>query len=227
MVHDPYWDLDKEIEFPPFDASKTALLIVDMQKMCAHPDGWMGRLCVDQGKPGHLDERFAFIREILPNLQRLLAFCREAGVEVIHVRIGYRTPDGRDGKHGLVNRLEETRVLPMDLEILEEIAPLPHEIVLDKTSVSAFNSTAIDQILRNMRKDRIWAAGVVTEACVELTARDASDRGYWTTLVTDCCASSTRAAHDDAVQRITDGNVIRGATSQDLIAKAGGIPANS
>lgn len=57
MVHDPYWDLDKDIEFPPFDASKTALLIIDMQKICAHPDGWMGRLCVDQGKPGHLDER--------------------------------------------------------------------------------------------------------------------------------------------------------------------------
>lgn len=220
MVHDPYWDLDKEIEFPAFDASKTALLIIDMQMMCAHPDGWMGRLCNDQGKPGHLDERFTFIREILPNLQSLVAFCRETGVEVIHVRIGYRTPDGRDGKHGLVNRLEDTKVLPMDLEILPEIAPLPHEIVIDKTSVSAFNSTAIDQILRNMRKDRIWAAGVVTEACVELTARDASDRGYWTTLVTDCCASSTRAAHDDAVQRITDGNVIRGATSADLIAAA-------
>ena len=53
---------------------------------------------------------------------------------------------------------------------------------------------------------------------MELTARDASDRGYFTTLVTDCCASSTRAAHDDAVQRMTDGEVIRGRTSAELIA---------
>jgi nicotinamidase-related amidase len=60
--------------------------------------------------------------------------------------------------------------------------------------------------------------GVVTEGCVELTARDASDKGYFVTLVTDACASSRRAAHDDAVQRITDGNVIKGRTTADLIA---------
>jgi nicotinamidase-related amidase len=56
---------------------------------------------------------------------------------------------------------------------------------------------------------------------VELTTRDAADRGYWTTLVTDCCASSRHTAHDDAVQRITDGNIIRGYTSHELVAMAG------
>jgi len=218
MVHDPYWDLDKDLEFPEFDAKKTALLIVDMQRMCAHPDGWMARLARDQGKPDHLKERFDFIAEILPNLSKLIAFCRSSGVEVIFVRIGYRTPDARDGKPGLVNRLDDTARVAEDLEILTEIKPLPHEMIIDKRSVSAFNSTAIDQTLRFMGINRVWATGVVTEACVELTARDASDRGYFTTLVTDCCASSTRAAHNDAVQRITDGNVIQGRTSADLIA---------
>jgi nicotinamidase-related amidase len=40
------------------------------------------------------------------------------------------------------------------------------------------------------------------------------DRGYHTTLVTDCCASSTHAAHDDALVRMTDGHVIRGYTGR-------------
>ena len=71
-----------------------------------------------------------------------------------------------------------------------------------------------------MGKDRVWTAGCVTEGCVELTTRDAADRGYYTTLVTDCCASSTHAAHEDAVQRITDGNIIRGYTSDALIERA-------
>ena len=61
MVHDPYWDLETEPVEPAFDAARTALLIIDMQNMCAHPEGWMGRLARDQGKPGHLDERFDFI----------------------------------------------------------------------------------------------------------------------------------------------------------------------
>jgi len=218
MVHDPYWDLDKPLEFPSFDPKKTALLVIDMQRMCAHPDGWMARMARDQGKPDHLKERFEFIAEMLPNLKKLITFSRSTGVEVAFVRIGYRTPDARDGKPGLVHLPRETPRVPDDLNILEEITPLPHEMVIDKRSVSAFNSTAIDQTLRFMGINRVWATGVVTEACVELTARDASDRGYFTTLVTDCCASSTHAAHEDAVQRITDGGVIQGRTSKELIA---------
>jgi nicotinamidase-related amidase len=220
MVHDPYWDLENEPVEPEFDASKTALLVIDMQNMCAHPDGWMGRLCTDQGKPGHLQERFDFMTEITPNLQKLLTFCRGNGVEVFHVRIAFRTHTARDGKRGLLNRLQETPLVPFDFEIIDAIKPLDDEIVINKTSVSTFNSTAIDQILRNMGKDRIWTSGCVTEGCVELTTRDAADRGYYTTLVTDCCASSTHAAHDDAVQRITDGNIIRGYTADQLIARA-------
>ena len=219
MVHDPYWDLVPVPEEPPVEPARTALLIVDMQNMCAHPDGWMGRLGKDQGKPDHLKERFDFIAEITPNLQRLLAHCREAGIEVFHIRVAFRTQTGRDGNSDLKKRRENvTPMIPFDYDILDALAPLDDEIVIDKTSVSTFNSTSIDQILRNMRRDRLWVCGVVTEGCVELTARDARDRGYHVTLVTDCCASSRRAAHDDAVQRMTDGQVIRGRTADDLIA---------
>ncbi len=219
MVHDPYWDLVPEPEEPAFEAARTALLIVDMQNMCAHPEGWMGRLGTDQGKPDHLKERFDFIAEITPNLQRLLAHCRKVGVEVFHIRVAFRTSTGRDGNSDLKKRREgTTSMIPFDYEILDALAPLEDEIVIDKTSVSTFNSTSIDQILRNMRRDRLWVCGVVTEGCVELTARDARDRGYHVTLVTDGCASSRRAAHDDAVQRMTDGHVIRGRTTGELIA---------
>jgi ureidoacrylate peracid hydrolase len=222
MVHDPYWDLVHEPDEAPFEIAKTALLIVDMQNLCAHPDGWMGRLARDQGKPDHLKERFDFIKEITPNLQRLLAHCRKVGIEVFHIRVAFRTRSTRDGKRQLLNRLNDTPLLPMDWDIIDEIAPIDDEIIIDKSSVSTFNSTAIDQILRNMGKERLWVCGVVTEGCVELTARDAADKGYFVTLVTDGCASSRRAAHDDAVQRITDGNVVKGRTVADLIAMSPG-----
>lgn len=218
MVHDPYWDLVPDPQEPSIDPLRTALLIIDLQYLDAHPDGWMGRLARDQGKPDHLAERFAFIQEILPNVQRLQHACRASGVEVIHVRIAFRTRSTRDGKRELLNRLDETPLVPRDYDILDEIAPLGDEIIIDNTSISTFNSTAIDQMLRNMQIDRLWVAGIVTEGCVELTARDAADRGYYVTLVTDACASSTHAGHADAVQRITDGNVIKGRTVDELCA---------
>jgi ureidoacrylate peracid hydrolase len=192
-----------------------------MQNMCAHPEGWMGRLARDQGVPDHLAERFDFIAEITPNLQRLLGHCRTTGIEVFHIRVAFRTRSTRDGKRQFLNKLDDTPLLPMDFEIIEELAPLADEIVIDKSSVSTFNSTAIDQILRNMGKDRLWVCGVVTEGCVELTARDAADKGYFVTLVSDACASSRRTAHVDAVQRITDGNVIKGRTVDQLIESSG------
>jgi ureidoacrylate peracid hydrolase len=218
VVHDPYWDLVREPTEAPFDIRKTALLIVDMQNMCAHPDGWMGRMARDQGKPDHLKERFDFIDEMLPDMTRLLVHCRKVGIEVFHIRVAFRTSSTRDGKRQFLNRLDDTPLIPMDFDFLAPIAPLKDEIIIDKTSVSTFNSTAIDQILRNMGKTRLWVCGVVTEGCVELTARDAADKGYFVTLVTDACASSRRTAHDDAVQRITDGNVVKGRTVDDLIA---------
>jgi len=218
MVHDPYWDLVPEPEEPEVDPSQTALLIVDMQNMCAHPDGWMGRLGPDQGKPDHLKERFDFVAEITPRLQGLLEHCRTTGIEVFHIRVAFRTRTGRDGNSDMKKRREGgTPMTPFDYEFIDALKPLDDEIVIDKASVSTFNSTAIDQILRNMRRDRLWVCGVVTEGCVELTARDGRDRGYHVTLVTDCCASSRRSAHDDAVQRMTDGHVIRGRTAGELV----------
>jgi ureidoacrylate peracid hydrolase len=220
LVHDPYWDLVPEPVEPPVDPGRTALLIVDMQYMCGHVDGWMGRLAKDQGKPDHLKERFDFIDEITPNLRRLLDHCRATGIEVFHIRVAFRTRSSRDAMSDFqVRQDDKTPYIPLDYDILPALAPLDDEIIIDKTSVSTFNSTSIDQILRNMGRDRLWVTGVVTEGCVELTARDARDRGYDVTLVTDCCASSRRSAHDDAVQRMTDGNVIRGRLADDLIAR--------
>jgi len=219
MVHDPYWDLVAEPEEPLVDPRRTALLIVDMHKGCAHPDGWMGRLARDQGKPDHLKERFDFIDEISPRLRRLLLHCRSCGIEPFHIRVNFRKQTTRDGGADLAARRSSgTPLLPLDADFLDAVAPEGDEIVIDKTSVSTFNSTPIDQILRNMGRDRLWVCGVVTEGCVELTARDARDRSYHVTLVTDACASSRRAAHDDAVQRMTDGGVIRGRTVDALIA---------
>jgi nicotinamidase-related amidase len=220
MAHDPYYDLVTMPAEPPFAAKRTALLTIDLQMLDAHPDGWMGRLCRDQGKPDHLNERFEFIQEILPNVRRLQDACRANGVEVIHIRVAYRTRDGREGRRGLGAGLGQgTPILPEDDDFLPEVAPVGDEIVVNKTSAGTFNSTDIDQLLRNMKIDRLWVTGIVTEGCVEMTARDAADRGFHVTLVSDGCASSTRVAHEDALQRQGDGGLIKVRTVDELIAR--------
>ncbi len=226
MAHDPYYDLISLPPEPPFDPSRTALLTIDLQYLDAHPSGWMGRLARDQGKPDHLKERFEFIQEILPNVRRLQDACRVHGVEVIHIRVAYRTRNGRDGRRALSADLANvTPVDDRDNDFLEEVAPVGDEIVIDKTSAGTFNSTALDQILRNMNINRLWVTGIVTEGCVEITARDAADRGFLVTLVRDGCASSTHVAHEDALQRMGDGDLIKVRTVEDLIGDLVAAPA--
>jgi nicotinamidase-related amidase len=218
MAYDPYYQLVPTPKEPPFDPSRTALIIIDLQNGCAHPDGLMGRLAKEQGKPALLQERWDFVAEILPRVRRLQEACRGAGIELIHVRVKYLTADHRDGARALARETKSRSGKPFDLEFLEMVAPQGDEIIIDKTSAGTFNSTALDQVLRNLGRDRLLFTGVVTEGCVEMTARTAADRGFYATLVSDGCASSTHLAHDDAMQRMTDGGLIKSRTVDELVA---------
>jgi nicotinamidase-related amidase len=80
--------------------------------------------------------------------------------------------------------------------VLEPIKPLPSELVINKTTYSAFTSTGIDQTLRNMGITDLVFCGVGTNVCVESTARDASDRGYRCVMVEDACATYIEELHD-------------------------------
>jgi ureidoacrylate peracid hydrolase len=222
MAYDPYYQLVPEPKELPFDPNRTALIIIDLQNACAHPDGLMGRLAKEQNKPWLLQERWDFVNEILPRVRKLQDACRGAGIELIHVRVKYLTKDHRDGQRSLAREVKARSSTAFDLEFLDMVAPQGDEIIIDKTSAGTFNSTALDQILRNMGRDRLLFAGVVTEGCVEMTARTAADRGYYTTLVSDGCASSTHLAHYDALQRMTDGGLIKARTVEEIIEMING-----
>ena len=69
-------------------------------------------------------------------------------------------------------------------------------MVFDKNTSSVFNSTNIDQILRNMGIESLVITGGTTNSCVETTARDAYDLGYDCILVDDGCLARSQDRHD-------------------------------
>jgi ureidoacrylate peracid hydrolase len=77
----------------PIDPVRAALLIVDVQNYCAHPDG-TGSHKLDARQRHHL---FHSLREtVLPNLQLLQSTCRRAQIEVVYAAVDNMTRDGRD-----------------------------------------------------------------------------------------------------------------------------------
>jgi nicotinamidase-related amidase len=83
--------------------------------------------------------------------------------------------------------------------IRHELAPLPEETVLNKTTWSAFNSSAIESVLQSAGIRNLVLTGVATNGCVEITARDAADRGYGCVIVDQATADYDQAAQDAAL----------------------------
>ena len=224
-MHDPFYDLFTPRPAPALDDRRVALVTIDLQYLDAHADGWVGRVARRRGKEHTLAQRWEGIERILPNVRRLQDAFRDAGQEVVHVRVAYRTRDGRDAGLAYMPaaELEGDERDERDDEFLPEVAPQGDEMVFSKRSASVFSTTEIDDIMRRMGIDHLVFTGIVTDGCVELSARDAADRGYRVTLVSDACSASTPEAHEDALDRMTDGSFVAARTTDEVAAEVSSL----
>ncbi|MEL7354722.1 MAG: cysteine hydrolase [Cyanobacteria bacterium J06649_5] len=85
-------------------------------------------------------------------------------------------------------------------DFVDELQPLPNELVLDKPGKGAFVATDLDLILRSRRIRQLILTGVTTECCVHTTLRTANDLGYECLLLEDCCASLNSEFHRVSVE---------------------------
>jgi nicotinamidase-related amidase len=174
----------------PIIKGRATLLVIDVQ------NGTCG--------PKEAEARPEFYKaaalRVIPNIAALLKSFRNAGLEVIYTVIEDLTSDGRD--RSLDYKLSNLG-FPKgshEAQVVSELAPLPDEIVLPKTSSSVFNSTNIDYLLRNMGIEDVFVAGYLTDQCIDHAVKDGADRGYYMTCVHDACAAETEARHAAALQ---------------------------
>ncbi|MDM7951791.1 MAG: isochorismatase family cysteine hydrolase [Cyanobium sp. CZS 25K] len=167
----------------------TALLLVDLQNGTCGP-------AQAQRRP---DFHRRFREHTLPAAQRALAFCRAEGIEVIHTVIANLTADGRD--RSLDYKRCGLGFPPGSVEarVIEELAPLPDELVLPKSSSSPFSSTTLDYLLRNLGIGDLLVIGLLTDQCIDHAVKDAADRGYRVTCLTDACQAETPERHGAAL----------------------------
>ena len=179
----------------PFQPGRTALLLVDMQRIWLEPG-----LDPDHAHWGQ-DHFFTQTRlTVIPNQRRLLAAARAAKVEVLHTIIQSLTEDGRD--RSLDHKLTPIHVPPSSPYGLPppDLAPVGDEIMLPKTSSGIFNSTNVDYLLKNLGIHHLVVVGILTDQCVDMTVRDGADRGYLVTCVSDACAAPTPERHETALK---------------------------
>jgi ureidoacrylate peracid hydrolase len=162
-------------------------------------------------------KKVAFLAQhnILPNLQRLLAGARRAGLTVFYPS-GAHAPDGSD----TVERLTDT---DMDLgkktegattirprfhrgskesEIAPELAPVAGDVVVPKNRWSSFFQTNFEVQLRVRGIDTIVLAGGSTDVGIASTAFAARDLDLGLVIVRDACYSARGNNNDFFMDRV-------------------------
>lgn len=174
-----------------FDPLTTALMVIDMQRDFIDPDGFGAALGNDI-RP---------LRAIIPPTARLIAAARGAGLPIIHTRECHAQdlsdcpttkrergkPTLRIGDLGPMGRILVAG--EPGTEIVAELKPIDGEIVVDKPGKGAFYATNLQDQLERLGVESLIFAGVTTEVCVQMTMREANDRGYNCLLATDATES--------------------------------------
>lgn len=187
---------------PDWSPGRVVLVLVDLQHADAHPDFGLGRRARDEGQFEVMAGYYQRVQATLPSIQRLLNGFRAANQLVVHVRLGTADPEQRNVNRGLRLRGSVPLLDTPESAFLPEVAPRRGEVVFEKTTMSAFNSTRIKAELLRRGIETLVVAGVVTNGCVEMTARDAADHGFSVVVVSDGCTAGTPELHDNALERM-------------------------
>ncbi len=177
------------------ELDRTALLLIDLQKSEYHE-------AKIKAEPQHAYFFDRMKNVVIPNGQKLIAACRRAGVEVIYTTVECYTLDGRD--RSLDYKISGIFAAKgsWEAQVLDELAPLPNEIVIPKMSSSVFMSTNIAYVLRNLGVEYVLTMGLLTDQCVESAVRDGCDLGFLMTLIDDACVTYSQERHDATLRAI-------------------------
>ena len=158
---------------------KPAILVIDMLNDFVH-----GVLKVERAP------------RITPNIKRLLEHARRKGIPVIYTNDSHLPKVDREFKVWPEHAVAGS----WGAEVIEELRPAEGDYIVRKRRYSAFYSTDLDLLLRELEVDTLILTGLVTDVCVQHTAADAFFRGYHIIVPRDCVDSLTEERHLSALE---------------------------
>jgi len=142
---------------------------------------------------------------VIPTVAHLQNSFRTRGMDVIHARIACLLEDGRDRSLSQKKPGWNYLLMPKDSHaslIVPELAPMPGEIEITKTTDSALTGTNLRLILGNMGIKNVVMTGIFTDQCVSSTVRSLADESFNVIVIDDGCAAATEELHRQELEII-------------------------
>jgi ureidoacrylate peracid hydrolase len=190
-------------------ASKTAIIVIDMQNAYASKGGYLDLAGFD----------ISGAAKVIENTRQVLEVARAAGIQVIYFQNGWDCDYVEAGGPGSPNfhksnALKTMRKRPelmgkllarggWDYELVDDLKPQAGDICLHKTRYSGFFNSQLDSVLRARGIRHIIFTGIATNVCVESTLRDGFFLEYFGVVLED----ATHQAGPEFVQKAAIYNI--------------------
>jgi gluconolactonase len=176
------------------DPKRTALLIQDLQNDVMVEKGAFA----DTGAPTHAKEQ-----NVVANVKKLAAAFRKAGAPVIHV--WYVVEKGAPGlklNAPLFHGVKDTNALvrgTWGAKPAAGLEPKRGDHVVEKTRMSGWQGTRLEDLLVGLGVDTIVVSGAWTNMSVEHSARTGADKGYLVVVPEDGCSTMNADWHKASI----------------------------
>jgi nicotinamidase-related amidase len=161
------------------DTQNTALLVMDMQ---------VGILAM-------LPDNETIIRKV----SEAVGTARDKKIPVIYIVVGFRPGAPEININNKSFSAGKERFSNMDMtafmQVHDNIAPQAGEVTVIKRRVSAFTGSDLEVVLRSFGIQHLILTGIATSGVVLSTLREAADKDYRITVISDCCADGDEETH--------------------------------
>ena len=191
---------------------RTAMIIQDLQNDVMIEGGAFA----STGSPQHAIEQ-----DVVANNKALAEACRAAGVTVIHVWMVCEPGHPNLAQHApLFQGLKGENALVRGTWGVQPVAglePAPSDLVVEKMSMSAWETSRLESYLRHGGIDTIINCGAWTNMSVEHTARTGADKGFRMIVPQDACSTMNADWHRASIEYAMS-NVADVTTTVDILA---------
>lgn len=168
--------------------SRTALLVLDFINDIVHLEGKFTATA-----------KFVHEHHVMDHANQVIAFARKKHIPVLVVRVGF-SPGYLEcpSNSPLFGKAKEYKALALNTwgtEFHEKMDIQPQDLIITKHRVNAFYATPLEAFLRANQVQHLILTGVSTDMAVQTTARDAHDRDYLVTIVSDACGAGSMESH--------------------------------